>query len=172
MHTSNTTATGAECSEPSGTRRCLERDAWGRLVWVDEAGLRHVGVHAARAFPLSDAEGFISILDEGGLELAWIESVAELSESTRRILDEELRLRGFMPVITRIVRVSSDTPPADWEVETDRGPTRFRLESEDDVRRVGLRRVVISDALKMRYQVPDTRDLEAYGRRHLERYLY
>ena len=172
MSTRNAAKNGAGPAEVSNASRGLERDAWGRLVWIDESGERHVDVHAVRAFPLSNAEGFVSILDAQGQELAWMESVAALSESTRRILDDELRLRGFMPMITRITRVSSDTPPAEWEVETDRGPTRFRLEAEDDVRRVGPRRVVITDTLKMRYQVRDTRELDSYSRRHLERYLF
>ena len=56
-------------------------------------------------------------------------------------------------------------------METDRGPTRFTLESEDDVRRLGAHRVLITDAKRLRYHVPDTRALDPASRRVLERYL-
>jgi len=56
-------------------------------------------------------------------------------------------------------------------VDTDRGPTRFVLKTEDDVRRLGPYRALIIDAQGVRYLIPDTRDLDAYGRRAVERYL-
>ena len=48
-----------------------------------------------------------------------------------------------------------------WDVETDRGPARFTLDTEDDVRRISAHRVLITDSRKLRYQVPDTRTLDA-----------
>jgi hypothetical protein len=86
-------------------------------------------------------------------------------------LDEELARREFMPVIERVMQVSSATDPSRWKVETDRGPTEFLLKSEDDVRRVGPRGAILLDAAGMRYLVPDTRRLDAASRRVLERYL-
>ena len=59
-----------------------------------------------------------------------------------------------MPVIRRIVRISGEGAPSQWDVETDRGPTRFTLDSEDDVRRLGAHRVMITDARKLRVPGP------------------
>jgi hypothetical protein len=149
----------------------LSQDAWGQLVLIDTEGRRHVGVEPVRAFPLTDPDRWIALCDPDGHEVLFIESMAELPEETRRILNDELALREFVPTIRRIVRVSGDSFPADWDVETDRGPTRFTLDSEDDVRRLGPHGVLISDARKMRYQIPDTRTLDSSSRRVLERYL-
>jgi hypothetical protein len=149
----------------------LSQDEWGRLVLVDSEEGRHEGVEPVRAFPLTDPGRWISLCDAEGHEVLFIESMDELPEETRRILNEELALREFVPTITKIVRVSGDAFPADWDVETDRGTTRFTLDSEDDVRRLGSHGVLISDARKMRYQVPDTRTLDPVSRRVLDRYF-
>ncbi|HMB06704.1 MAG TPA: DUF1854 domain-containing protein [Isosphaeraceae bacterium] len=158
---------------PTGANRgfSLSQDNWGRLVLIDVAGRRHVGVEPVRGFPLTDPERWISLCDAEGREVLFIESMDELPAEVRRILVEELALREFVPRIARIVRVSGETFPADWDVETDRGPTRFTLDSEDDVRRLGPHGALISDARKMRYQIPDTRTLDEASRRVLERYL-
>ena len=159
-------------SQNTGHATCLcERDAWGRLIWIDDSGTRHLDVHAARAFPINEPDRFVSILDDSGREVAWIEDLSTLAAATRVLIEEDLRLREFRPAITRIVRVSSEITPNEWQVETDRGPTSFTLDAEDDVRRVGPRRVVITDSRKMRYQVADTRALDAASRRLLDRYL-
>jgi hypothetical protein len=79
--------------------------------------------------------------------------------------------REFIPVLRRIVRASSDSPPSDWEVETDRGPTRLSLHSDDDVRRLGPHRALIVDGQGLRYLVPDIRALDAASRRILEHFF-
>jgi hypothetical protein len=149
----------------------LSVDEFGRLVLTDAEGNRHVGVEPVRAFPLSDPERWIALVDAEGQELACIEDPSRLREDLRRRLEEELARREFVPVIQRIVRVSSPNPPAEWEVVTDRGPTRFTFNSEDDLRRLGPRRALIVDARGMRYEVPDVAALDAQSRRVLERFL-
>ncbi|WP_422929608.1 DUF1854 domain-containing protein [Singulisphaera sp. PoT] len=149
----------------------LLRDDWDRLVLTDELGRDHVGVEPVRAFPLSDPERWISLCDGHGRELVRFETLEGLEPDLRRLVEEELSVREFVPTITRIVRVSGETSPSDWDVETDRGRTRFTLDSEDDVRRLGPHRILITDALRLRYHIPDMRNLDHASRRTLDRYL-
>ncbi|SIN78591.1 protein of unknown function [Singulisphaera sp. GP187] len=149
----------------------LIQDAWGRLVLIDADGKRHVGVEPVRAFPITDPSLWISLCDTHGREILCIESLEDLSPSVREILDAELALREFVPVIKRILRLSGEISPSDWDVETDRGATRFTLDSEDDVRRISAHRVLITDSQKLRYHVPDIRLLDLSSRRILERFL-
>jgi len=115
----------------------LARDPWGLLVLVDAQGTRAVGVAAVRAFPCSDPAHWIPIRDSNGREVLCVENLAEVPPELRTALEEELALREFVPVIQRIARVSSGSTLCIWEVETDRGATRFTLNSEDAVRRLG-----------------------------------
>ncbi|HEX8199778.1 MAG TPA: DUF1854 domain-containing protein [Isosphaeraceae bacterium] len=149
----------------------LRHDPWGRLVLIDAEGRKHVGVEPVRAFPIADPGRWISLCDGDGHEIAWVEDLAALPPDVRRILEDELAQREFIPVLRRIVRASSDSPPSDWEVETDRGPTRLSLHNDDDVRRLGPHRALIVDAQGLRYLVPDLRVLDAVSRRILEHYF-
>ncbi|HEY4311166.1 MAG TPA: DUF1854 domain-containing protein [Pirellulales bacterium] len=149
----------------------LQYDSFGRLVLIDSNGRRHVGVEPIRAFPLSDAQRGISICNVEGVEVLWIDDLQTMPAASRKMVEEELGRREFMPVIERIVSVSSNADPSRWEVDTDRGRTEFLLKSEDDVRRVGPRGAILLDSAGMRYIVPDTKKLDSASRRVLERYL-
>jgi hypothetical protein len=148
----------------------LHLDVWGRLVLTDAAGESH-GVEVVRGFPISDPRRGISLLDAEGRELVWIEDIETLPAPVRALLEEELPRREFMPQLLRVVRVSGVAEPTEWDIETDRGPTRFVLTSEDDVRRLGDGRALIVDAHGIRYLIPDLNALDAHSRRILERYL-
>ena len=149
----------------------LSIDEWGRLVLTTTDGERHLGVEPVRAFPISEPEKFISFCDPEGRETYCLMTIENLSEPQARLLRNELALREFLPVIERILRVTGEGTPSDWDVVTDRGETRFSLENDDDVRRIGPNRVLITDARKLRYQIPDLQDLDARSKRLIERYL-
>lgn len=149
----------------------LALDPFGHLVLTDEEGRKHVGVEPVRAFPLTDPTRWIALVDAEGHEVVNIASLDELSPANRKLLEAELANREFVPLVQRVVRISGDIFPARWDVHTDRGPTTLELDSEDDIRRIGSHRMLITDARKMRYHVPDTRTLDAYSRRVLERYV-
>ena len=150
----------------------LERDVWGQLVLIGADGRRFVGVEPARAFPISGPDGFLSICDAEGHELTCIEDPGVLSPEVRRILEEELACREFVPLVQRIERVYAETDPSEWWIVTDRGPTSFLMEdSDNDVRRLGPNRILLVDTHGIRYLIADTRRLNAASRRILDRYL-
>src|SRR5215469_13708698 len=149
----------------------LSVDAFGRLVLTEPSGRTHVGVEPVRAFPLSDPNHWVALVDAEGHEVFHVESLDNLPPAVRQLLEAELAAREFVPIIERVVRTSGEIFPAQWDVETDRGATTLNLDSEDDIRRIGSHRVLITDARKMRFQVPDTRTLNAYSRRVLERFV-
>ncbi len=149
----------------------LHHDAWGRLVLIDAQGARHVGVEPVRSFPISDPDHWISICDLEGRELASVEDLQAIAPAQREVLETDLARREFVPLIRRIIGVPADTEPTEWEVETDRGTTRFLLNTNDDVRRLGPHRALIIDAHGIRYSIDDIRQLDSSSRRVLERYL-
>jgi hypothetical protein len=156
---------------PRAADLTFRHDPRGRLVLVAVDGSEHAGVVPVRAFPISDPEGSVAILAPDGRELVWIERLSDVPPPSRRILEEELARRAFLPVITRVLRVSAATEPCEWTVETDRGRTTFLLKSDDDVRRIEEHGAIVVDADSIRYRIPDVRQLDAASRRVLERYL-
>jgi uncharacterized protein DUF1854 len=149
----------------------LKHDAFGRLVLTLPDGAQHVGVHPVRGFPISDPRRGIALCTDNGHELAWIDELDQLTHSARTVLEAELAQQEFLPVIQRIYSVSLQTNPCEWEVETDRGRTKFLLKSEDDVRRLEHHRALVTDAHGIRYLIPDPESLDRHSRRILERYL-
>jgi len=149
----------------------LEHDAFGRLVLTMPDGAQHVGVHPVRGFPISDPRRGVAVCTVEGRELAWIDEMDQLSPAARGVLEAELAQREFLPIIKRIFRVSLQTNPCEWEVETDRGRTKFLLKSGDDVRRLENQRALVTDAHGIRYLIPDPESLDRHSRRILERYL-
>ena len=149
----------------------LRLDPFGRLVLTDAQGKEHVGAEAVRGFPISDPRHGIAIVDVAGRELIWVEDLDQLPDAERRILEEELPRREFMPILRRVLHVSGVVEPNEWDVETDRGTVKFLLDSEDDVRRLGEGRALIIDSHGIRYLIPDMAALDPATRRILERYL-
>ena len=149
----------------------LRIDPFGRLVYRDTTGQEYQDAVPVRAYPITDPGHWVSICDAEGRELRCIEDLAALPAALRTTLEEELARREFVPQIRRVILVSSYLEPAEWEVETDRGPTRFVLKTEDDVRRLGPFSALLQDSQGIRYLVPDTRNLDPYSRRAVDRYL-
>jgi hypothetical protein len=149
----------------------LAHDSWGRLVLTDSSGRRYVGVEPVRAFPISDPKHWISIVDAEGRELVLIEDVAKLPAELQTVLEEDLARREFVPHIRRVLKVTTDADPSEWHVETDRGPTRFLLNSNDDIRRLSATSALLIDVHGTRYLIEDTRKLDSASRRFLERFL-
>jgi hypothetical protein len=140
-------------------------------VLVDAHGQPHAGVEPVRGFPISDPDHWISICDAQGCELVSVKDLATLTPAVREFLERDLARREFIPLIRRVVGIPADTEPTEWEVETDRGRTRFLLNSADDVRRLGPNRGLVIDTQGIRYLIEDMRQLDAASRRILERYL-
>lgn len=149
----------------------LERGLSGRLVLVDANGRRYPDIEPVRAFPFSDPSHWVSLRDSDARELLCIEDVALLESQSQAVLEAALARREFVPIIERVEHIGASAEPCEWEVITDRGPTRFTLNSEDDVRLFNDGRVLITDAHGTRYFIPDTQALDGASRRTLARYI-
>lgn len=148
----------------------LHRDSRGRLVLSDEDGQDHVGVEPVRAFPISDPDHWISLVDSRGREVACVADLADLPANHIELIVQELADREFLPQIERIVNVVDSKEPYIWDVQTDRGPVQF-LMREDEIRRLGPTRAILVDMHGVRYYIPDSRRLDAKSQRILTQYL-
>lgn len=149
----------------------LSLDAFHRLVLIDADGHRHIGVEPIRAYPLAEPTKYVSIVDALGREIAFVPTLDQLAPETRALLERELKMREFLPVITKIMAISGDGSAGDWDVETDHGRTKFSIEDEEEIRRMGPFKVLITDTTGVRYLINDTRALSASSRRLLDKYL-
>jgi hypothetical protein len=149
----------------------LEHDAFGQLVLTGADGMRHEGVLPVRAHPISAPREGIALVSSEGHEVVWIEHLDDLPASLRDLIEAELQSREFMPEITRLAAVSSFATPSTWEVETNRGATRFILKGEEDIRRLPAGVLLISDAHGIQFMIRDLAALDRPSRKLLDRFL-
>lgn len=149
----------------------LERDAFGRLVLIDAAGERHVGIVPVRAFPLTAPDQGLSLVGSDGRERVWIDRVDQLPAAMRDVLDADMAARDFAPTLQKLHRVSSFGVPSTWQVSTDRGETEFVLKAEEDIRRLEGGALLITSAHGVQFRIPDVKALDRASRKLLERFL-
>jgi hypothetical protein len=149
----------------------LERNSFGRLVLMLADGTVHEGVVPLRAFPLAAPAEGVSLVSTEGRELAWVPLLGELPREARALIEQELAAREFVPTVLRIEAVSSFSTPSTWTVVTDRGPTRFVLKGEEDIRRLGDGALLIASGEGINFRIADRWGLDRKSRGVLERFL-
>jgi len=149
----------------------LTRDPHGRLRLTTADGNVHEGVVPVRAFPIAAPTEGIALVGEDGHELAWIDRLDALPEAARTLVEDELASREFVPEIRRLRHVSTFAIPSTWDVETDRGETRFILKGEEDIRRLGTATLLIGDSHGVQYLIRDLSSLDKTSRRLLDRFM-
>ena len=149
----------------------LERTPFGRLLLSFLDGSEVVDVVAVRSFPIAAPNEGIALVGPDGRERAWIDSLLTLEPACRTLIEDELRQRELVPVISRLVSVSTFSTPSIWRVETDRGATELVLKAEEDIRRVPGGALLITSAQGLVFRVDDARQLDRASRRFLDRFL-
>ncbi len=149
----------------------LMRNLAGRLVLSLADGNIHEGITPVRAFPVQSPQEFVALMSTEGKEVLWIERLADVPEDVRTLINEEIASRDVMPVIQHLTKVSTYSTPSTWDVVTDRGPTKFILKGEEDIRRLSGGTLIITDSHGLRFYVPDMQQLDKYSRRILDRFL-
>ncbi len=149
----------------------LHRNTFGQLVFTGADDIEHVDVEPARAFPITSPGEGIALMTRDGKEVAWIPSLDAVPDAIRRLIEEELQGREFMPVIQRVCCVSGYATPCTWHVETDRGDTTLVLNAEEDIRRLTPPTLMIIDKRGIQFLIRNPPGLDATSRRILDRFL-
>ena len=114
------------------------------------------------------------LLSLDGVDAGRIEDevrAARRVDAHRAHAEQALEQREFMPVLQRLIGVSSFGTPSTWDVQTDRGAARFVLKGEEDIRRLSQIRLLIADANGIQFLVRDLSTLDKQSRKLLDRFL-
>jgi hypothetical protein len=149
----------------------LHKNALGRLMFTDANGHTYANVVPVHSFPISAPAEGVALVSAEGHELLWIDSLNDLTANTRKLLEEELASREFIPEIKQLREVSTFATPSIWSVETDRGDTSFILKGEDDIRRLNHKSLLIADSNGIHFLVRDIQQLDKHSRKLLDRFL-
>lgn len=131
-------------------------------------------VQVIRMFPFSDPSRYISIRtpDEHSKEIGIIEDMRDVSKETAQMLTEQLNLRYFTPVITKIINIKEEYGYAYFDVVTDRGACRFTINMGGHaVVHLTETRILISDIDENRFEIPDVTKLTPKELKKLDLFL-
>ena len=149
----------------------LARNSAGQLQFTSGDGVISEDVNPVRAFPISAPDEGLSIISKDGHELAWIPDLAVIPAQMRALINSVLDQREFMPVILRIIQVSSFATPSIWDVETDKGNTQLTLKAEDQIWRLKNNRLLITDKNGVNFTINSIEQLDKNSRKLLDRFL-
>lgn len=128
-------------------------------------------IRIKRAFPWSGRNENISIRTSEGKELLLIDRLDELESNLRNRINNWLDRHSFIPRITRINQVDVRFGFQQWDVETDRGPARFRVQEREDIRFLSDGRFAVKDADGNVYELKSLDQLDGPSRRAIEALL-
>ena len=127
----------------------------GKTTFVDRV---------ARAFPQSNPDQFVSLMDELGHEIGIIENPKILDTASRNLLEAELKAIYFVPTISAITSVVSKGTGSQWTVDTDDGEYTFRILGRDALKGNEPPAIEITDEHGRRYKIDNYWDLDADSR--------
>jgi len=114
-----------------------------------------------RLFPFSYPNDYITLLAEGKKEQAVIRSLSELTEESRKAINDCFTEIYMIPKITRVVHSETKFGVLNFEMETDRGPIFFRVRnSNSDIKKLDDGRMLFRDSDDNRYEIPDVSKLD------------
>ncbi|NLI00973.1 MAG: DUF1854 domain-containing protein [Chthonomonadales bacterium] len=126
----------------------------------------------ARAFPVSDPDHYIGFLDGAGKDIGILKDPTQLDEESQRILAEDLEMRYFVPVVTKVNKVKVEFGAVYWTVETTRGPREVIVRNlRDNLQELSATRVLVTDVDGNRIEFPDVNALDAESQGVILRHL-
>lgn len=131
-------------------------------------------VTVARMFPFSDKDEFISVrtAQERSKEIGIVEKLSGVSRETAEMLEEQLTLRYFTPVIEKIIKIKDEYGFAYWNVVTNHGACSFTIRmGGNSVIHLSDVRILILDIDENRFEIPDINRLTPAERKKLDLFL-
>jgi hypothetical protein len=137
----------------------------GRLALQNETGPQPVKL--CRCFPWSHPDRFLSLRDEDGTELLFLQSPDELDPASRALLITELQQGGTLFEIESIESLSKEIELRCWEVTTRQGPRSFQTELDEWPRDLPDGRLLVEDLFGDLYVIPPIDQLDPASRKRI-----
>lgn len=146
----------------------------GGFVSLKNGENEYKRVSIVRMFPFTDPAHYISVRtpDENSKEIGIVKDLELFSEDVRDMLREQMNLRYFTPIITKVVSIKDEYGYAYFDVVTDRGEVRFTINmGGNSVIHLSETRILITDIDENRFEIPDVMALTTAERKKLDLFL-
>ncbi len=147
--------------EPAGTLRLTVADARS-----------YHAVKLYQAAPLSRPGRYLSLQSGKGEEILMVDRIEDLESESRAVAEEELR-RRYLTARVRVIRdIRTEFGVTYWDVETDRGPREFVVQSlSESSAWLSEDHLLLSDADGNRFEIASRAGLDPESRARLDSVL-
>lgn len=141
-----------------------------RLTIAGDRSCLDIG--AACAFPLTDPEHQIGLLDNADRSIGMLASLDGLDETSAAAIRDCIRNRYFIPEIRRVLKMKEEFGIVYCELETDRGRRELVARGlRDSLVDMGVGELMLSDVDGNRFRIRDWRKLDSASRRRLANFI-
>lgn len=146
----------------------------GGFVGMDYNGIQFERVKITRLFPFTDSNKFISVRtpEENSKEIGLIKDLDSMPEDVKAMINKQLDLTYFTPVIKKIFNIKDDYGYAYFHVLTDKGECKFAINMGGSaVAKLSDTRLIITDLDENRFEIKDVTKLTHKEQRKLDLFL-
>ncbi len=107
----------------------VEHRSDGQL-WANRNG-KSVAIHVLRCFPWSTPDRYVSLRDDDDNEVALVGRLSELNSDSRKVVEAELAIAGFILEIVGVESITEDFEIRSWNVNTAQGSRKFQTKLDE-----------------------------------------
>ena len=136
-------------------------------------GTNHKRVQVSRALPFSAPENYICVADMEGKEVAVLESLEDFDGEAREILEAELGIRYFYPIVTQVKSIKEKM--GSYYLDLAIGDYKKTIAVKDiskNLKQLGDGKIVLTDVDGNRFMIPNVYQIHKKSLQMLEPYLY
>lgn len=130
-----------------------------------------VVVQAQTCFPWSNPSQYISLRDENGNEIAIITSLTDLSEDSRRVVEESLVESAFVMEIEAVLSRAEEFEIRTWQVRTKQGPRKFQTKRDEWPTTMPDGSLMIRDVAGDLFRVSEPKAMDTKSRKYLAPFI-
>lgn len=126
-----------------------------------------------RSFPFTEPDKYISVRKSSmkAEEIGMIIQLDSWPGETRKLIDEQIDLRYFSPVIKKISDIKEEYGFAYWTVLTDKGKMNFTTSIWSPITKITETRMMVSDLDSNRYEIEDFDSLSKKEKKMIDLFL-
>jgi len=148
------------------------RNAKG-FLGLELGGTDHKRVQLSRALPFSAPGQYICVADMENKEVAVLESLDDFTDDQRELLEAELGIRYFYPIVTQVKSIKEKM--GSYYVDLAIGDYKKTIAVKDiskNLKQLGGGKIVLTDVDGNRFMIPDVYKIQKKSLQMLEPYLY
>jgi hypothetical protein len=143
------------------------------FLGLELGGADHKRVQLSRALPFSDPGRYLCVADMEGKEVAVLESLEDFGEEQRALLEAELGIRYFYPVVTQVKSIKEKM--GSYYLDLAIGEYKKTIAVKDiskNLKQLGGGKIILTDVDGNRFLIPDVYQIQKKSLQMLEPYLY